>query len=222
MIAAEVQLLDANVQAQISRILELELKYIQNELKSIITAASLIASTVFFAIIMGEPPYEMRNGVRVEHGYRDLDLFDQTAMVGMASLTIVLATMTLCSATFLNLWGANEALRTKTTASLTKAVDEMRRERIITMRIFILTVFFYQMTGIWLCKVFWHPYAFYTGCTIFTAGYFAMYYMYRRTRNLFERAPPIFGLTNEWNSDWLSFGMNDNDEIRTSYVNHDD
>ena len=99
MINAEVQLLDANVQAQISRILELELKYIQNELTTIITASLLLGSTVFSMLIMGEPPWETDglNPGRREWGWRDLDVFDQSAMIALASLTLVLACCTLCS-----------------------------------------------------------------------------------------------------------------------------
>ena len=215
MIHAEVQLLDANVQAQISHILELELKYLQNELKTIITAILLLASTVFMGYIMGEPPFEDRpwreNSTPLwpndpicfehcPHGWRDLDTFDQVMMVGFTSITIVLSMMTLCSAMFLNLWGANQALRVKTIAELTKAVDAIRRERILTMRFFFFTVINHQMTAIWMIKLYWHIYAFYTGSFVLCLGYFALYFMYHRTRSLFDRAPPIFSELSKWDA----------------------
>ena len=77
MISAEVQLLDSHVQAQIARILELELSYLQNELNSIITASSLIGSAVFFALNLAEP----------NASYRDLSTIYQTIMIGCASVT---------------------------------------------------------------------------------------------------------------------------------------
>jgi hypothetical protein len=199
MISAEVQLLESNVQANMSVILELELKYLQNELNSIILSVSLLGSTVFFTLVMGEPTST----------HLDLSLTDQTITVGIASFTLVLAMMTLCSAIFLNLWGANECLRTKNISELTKAVDSMRRERIVTMRIFILTVFFFLQTAIWMTKLYWVPVAFYVGCSILVVGHMALYYLYRRTRGLFVCAPPIFGLANEWNTfqqEWLGKG----------------
>ena len=110
MINAEVQLLDSHVQAQIARILEIELSYLQNELNSIITASSLIGSAVFFALNLAEP----------SASHQDLSTVYQTIMIGCASFTEVTAMLTLCSAMFLNLWGANDALRTKTVAALTK------------------------------------------------------------------------------------------------------
>jgi hypothetical protein len=183
MINAEVQLLDSHVQAQIARILEIELSYLQNELNSIITASSLIGSAVFFALNLAEP----------SASHQDLSTVYQTIMIGCASFTEVTAMLTLCSAMFLNLWGANDALRTKTVAALTKAVNSMRCERINTMRLFIITVFGFLVTAVTLSMLYWHRYAFWLSLGIISTGMIGIYFMYRRTQALFSRAPPIFG-----------------------------
>ena len=81
MIRAEVQLLDSHVQAQISRILELELSYLQRELNSIITATGLMGSAVFLSMNLCEP----------NQAHRDLSTPYQTIMVGCAGFTEVVA-----------------------------------------------------------------------------------------------------------------------------------
>ena len=70
MISAEVQLLDARVHAQIARILEIELSYLQNELNTIITASSVIGMAAYITLNFAEPDSSMK----------DLNLVSQTIM----------------------------------------------------------------------------------------------------------------------------------------------
>jgi hypothetical protein len=116
MIGAEVNLVDATAQATVARILELELTYIQNELKTVSTQVAVIATASFFALMLNEPP----------SSHQSLNYNTQAVMISAASLTTVFACMTLCTSMFLNMWGANDALRTKNVSMLTDAVSSMR------------------------------------------------------------------------------------------------
>ena len=196
MIGAEVNLLDSSVQARIARILEIELSYIQNELKTVSTQVAVIATACFFAIMLNEP----------KSSHRSLDPKIQAVMISAASLTIVLSCLTLCSSMFLNMWGANDALRTKTVSMLTDAVSAVRsgfsihfklpfyfaivcrRERISTLRLFTFSVVMFMVTGMLLSWLYWNAAAGILGTLVFTFGLVGVAYIYCRTKRLFKYA----------------------------------
>jgi hypothetical protein len=182
MINAEVQLLDSAVLARIARILEIELTYLQNELNNVSTQAALIGSAAFFCLNMAEP-YET---------HISLNDWIQTSLVLSTSGTVVASSLTLCSAMFLNLWGANDALRTKSIPGLIDAVSAIRQERMHTLQLFTITVLLFMFDGVLLTWCYWSPASAYCASTIFSIGIAAIGVMYRRTRKMFINTPPLF------------------------------
>lgn len=182
MIGAEVNLVDATAQATVARILELELTYIQNELKTVSTQVAVIATASFFALMLNEPP----------SSHQSLNFNTQAVMISAASLTTVFACMTLCSSMFLNMWGANDALRTKNVSMLTDAVSSMRRERILTLRLFTYTLLMFMVTGMCLAWLYFNSSAAFLSTMCFSFGFMGVARMYVRTKSLFKYAPPLF------------------------------
>ena len=140
MITDETALLAGNTQARIAGILELELRYLQDELNTISTQAALIGTAGFAALCV--PQKDGFIGGSLDDPDFDSNLQNSVIAIyiGFASATCSLSALTVCSALFLNLWGANDALRTKTIESLTLAIASIRSERILTLRIFTIAV----------------------------------------------------------------------------------
>ena len=216
---ASVQDLKANTQARVANILELELTYLQNELNTISTQAALLGGAAFAAICTNQkdsfrdPTSQLNFEEDYQFGYEDVYhkywikiMLLPVLMNFAASVTVVLSALTVCSAMFLNLWGANDALRTKTISALTKVINSIRTERIQTLRLFTVSVVTFLLTGIFECWLMWSDIGAIIASSVFTIGLFWLYKTYFRIKSLFCHTPPLFERIDPKLHQFLNFG----------------
>jgi hypothetical protein len=209
MITAETILLDSNTQAQIADILEMELSYLKNELSTTSTQAAIIAGTAFGCLCVPQlDGYGAQRAVGPGGDPSDQPVIPGIALDGlrgwwhtlyvglyiqMASLTITLSALTICSAMFLYMWGSNEALRCETIEALRDTVSSVRSERIFTLRLFTLSIGSLLATLCLLAWVNWNEWASLICTFNVIVGLCSMRWMYIRTINKFSHTPVLFG-----------------------------
>ena len=128
MINADVRLLEHDVKRSQARILEHELVYLQEQMNSIATQATLLATLVCYT-------FNNQDFTGKERG--DLTQIVFCLFGGTASLC---AFLTIFCAVFVTLWGSTEALRAMNEAHLRKAVVTFREERDFCVRLFVYTI----------------------------------------------------------------------------------
>ena len=221
MITAETNLLDSDAQCQIASILEMELSYLRNELDNVSTQAAIIFGVGFAAICVPQldgygAQVIATNGI-VDDGLRG---WWQTIYVAIymffASLTCALSAVVICSSMFLTNWGSNEALRTKRIEDLTQTITSIRHERILTLRIFTISMATTIATLLLLAWVNWNEWASML-CTINALlGLVTVRWLYYRTKGLFRHSPPLFSRDGTYVSNRHSMGSNYSSHLSNS------
>jgi hypothetical protein len=180
MIAADVRLLEHDVKMVQAEILEHELTYLQDQLNSIATQATLLAGMVFFTF-----------NIQMSH-MQEAPIVIQMSTCIAAPLALIFALATLTSAVFVSMWGSSEALRSKNEAHLRSAIVTFREERDFTVRLFCYALGMTVISIMTVGFLYWGWFAAVLIVMLMAATLWGLFIVYSRIKARFILCPTIF------------------------------